>query len=33
VRRIRKPERTISSLKESAQVLSRRGHDDHRRLN
>ncbi len=30
VRRIRKPERTIESLKESAHVLSRRGHDaDH----
>ena len=28
VRRIRKPERTISSLKESAQVLAHRGHDD-----
>jgi hypothetical protein len=28
VRRIRKPERTISSLKESAQVLARRGHDE-----
>jgi uncharacterized membrane protein YqjE len=27
VRRIRKPERTISSLKESAQVLTHRGHD------
>lgn len=27
VRRIRKPERTIASLKESAQVLSRRGGD------
>jgi hypothetical protein len=27
VRRIRKPERTISSLKESAQVLAHRGHD------
>jgi uncharacterized membrane protein YqjE len=28
VRRIRKPERTISSLKESAQVLAHRGHDE-----
>jgi uncharacterized membrane protein YqjE len=28
VRRIRKPERTISSLKESAQVLTHRGHDE-----
>jgi hypothetical protein len=28
VRRIRKPERTISSLRESAQVLAHRGHDD-----
>lgn len=28
VRRIRKPERTISSLKESAQVLSQRGRGD-----
>ncbi len=28
VRKIRKPERTISSLKESAQVLSHRGHAD-----
>jgi uncharacterized membrane protein YqjE len=28
VRRIRKPERTISSLKESAQVLARRGHGE-----
>jgi hypothetical protein len=27
VRRIRKPERTISSLKESAQVFTQRGHD------
>ena len=27
VRRIRKPERTISSLRESAQVLAHRGHD------
>jgi uncharacterized membrane protein YqjE len=27
VRKIRKPERTISSLKESAQVLAHRGHD------
>ena len=27
VRRIRKPERTISTLKESAQVLAHRGHD------
>jgi len=27
VRRIRKPERTISSLKESAQVLTHRGHE------
>jgi uncharacterized membrane protein YqjE len=27
VRRIRKPERTISTLKESAHVLSHRGHD------
>jgi uncharacterized membrane protein YqjE len=27
VRRIRKPERTISTLKESAQVLTHRGHD------
>jgi len=33
VRRIRKPERTISSLKESAQVLSRRGHDGPPQLN
>jgi uncharacterized membrane protein YqjE len=28
VRRIRKPERTISTLKESAQVLTHRGHDE-----
>ncbi|HEX3257028.1 MAG TPA: phage holin family protein, partial [Pseudonocardia sp.] len=28
VRKIRKPERTISSLKESAQVLTHRGHTD-----
>jgi hypothetical protein len=28
VRRIRKPERTISTLKESAQVLAHRGHDE-----
>ncbi len=28
VRKIRKPERTISSLKESAQVLTHRGHAD-----
>jgi hypothetical protein len=28
VRKIRKPERTISSLKESAQVLTQRGHAD-----
>ena len=28
VRKIRKPERTISSLKESAQVLTHRGHSD-----
>jgi hypothetical protein len=27
VRRIRKPERTISTLKESAQVIAHRGHD------
>ena len=33
VRKIRKPERTISSLKESAQVLSRRGHDGPPQLN
>ena len=28
VRKIRKPERTISTLKESAQVLSHRGHTE-----
>ena len=28
VRKIRKPERTIASLKESAQVLTHRGHAD-----
>lgn len=28
VRRIRKPERTISTLRESAQVLTHRGHDE-----
>jgi uncharacterized membrane protein (DUF485 family) len=33
VRRIRKPERTIASLKESAQVLSQRGHGDAHELN
>lgn len=33
VRKIRKPERTISSLKESAQVLSHRGRGDHAQLN
>lgn len=33
VRKIRKPERTISSLKESAQVLSHRGRSDQAQLN
>jgi hypothetical protein len=33
VRKIRKPERTISSLKESAQVLAQRGRGDQAQLN
>lgn len=33
VRKIRKPERTINSLKESAQVLSHRGRSDQAQLN
>jgi hypothetical protein len=33
VRKIRKPERTIASLKESAEVLTHRGHAEPAELN